>query len=305
ACIQGYDDIFLYDDTREVIKYNQTYENKHVKISWDKERGIIGWYDKVNHVELFDDSSKAGAFMPVYELTKGRGQTSGDQYAVRSSLGRNMRGANHEVFYPTINSITVSQMGEIYGKINFDLELEGTRMIKVELKVYNEMNKVEVNVMMNKDSVWDPESLYIALPFAFNNQKMDLFAQKTGSVIQVKKDQLLGTNCDYYLVQEGIGLKHEDFGISIAMPDSSLIYTSPLAFENAKKLYHENYTNPLDYELYSWPMNNLWETNFKASLGGFIEFNYAMSWSNDNDSKVDLINRNYDMNIGLVSYRID
>ncbi|MGL4374784.1 MAG: glycosyl hydrolase family 38, partial [Turicibacter sp.] len=107
ACIQGYDDIFLYDDTREVIKYNQTYENKHVKISWDKERGIIGWYDKVNHVELFDDSSKAGAFMPVYELTKGRGQTSGDQYAVRSSLGRNMRGANHEVFYPTINSITV------------------------------------------------------------------------------------------------------------------------------------------------------------------------------------------------------
>lgn len=305
ACVQGYEDIFLYDDESDVLKYDQTYENKHVKLSWDKHRGITSWYDKVNQVELLDQNSKVGAFMPVYEITKGRGQTTSDQYFVRSQLGRNMRGANHEVFNPTIHSIVIGEIGDIYGKINIDLALEGTQLIKVELKLYHELNKVDVKVMMNKDSVWDPESLYIALPFAFNHQKMDLFAEKTGCTLQLKKDQLLGTNCDYYLVQEGIGLKEGHYGISIAMPDTSLIYTSPLRYENAKKLYHPQYTNPKEYELYSWPMNNIWETNFKASLGGFIEFNYMMSWSNEIESKHDLTKRNHEMNMGFVNYRID
>lgn len=28
--------------------------------------------------------------------------------------------------------------------------------------------------------------------------------------------------------------------------------------------------------VYSWPMNNYWETNFKVNLGGFYEFAYTL-----------------------------
>lgn len=305
ACVQGYDDIFLYEDKRAVIKYDQTYENGHVRISWNKQHGIISWYDKVNQVELLDPSSETGAFMPIYECSKAYSQTTSDQYSVRSRLGRNMRGANHEVYYAHIKQITINEIGEIYGKIQLDLELEGTTLAKVELKIYHDICKVEVQVILNKMSVWNPESLYVALPFAYNQQKMDLFAEKTGCTVQLKKDQLLGTNCDYYLVQEGVGLKKGSYGMSIAMPDTPLIYTSPLRYENAKKLYHPKYTKATDYELYSWPMNNLWETNFKVSLAGFIELNYAVSWSNQIESKQDLTRRNHEMNMGFLNYRID
>lgn len=52
-------------------------------------------------------------------------------------------------------------------------------------------------------------------------------------------------------------------------------------------------------------MNNLWETNFKVSLAGFIELNYAVSWSNQIESKQDLTRRNHEMNMGFLNYRID
>ena len=52
-------------------------------------------------------------------------------------------------------------------------------------------------------------------------------------------------------------------------------------------------------------MNNIWETNFKASLGGFIEFNYSIMWENDISNKYELAMNNKEMNIGFVNYRID
>lgn len=242
--------------------------------------------------------------MPLYELTKAEAETAEAQCKVRQKLGRNMRGTNHKVFYPKIKDISISEVGKVFGKINFDLELKGTSLLKVTFKIYNDINRVDVLIMMNKDSVWDPESLFITLPFAFNNKKMNLLCDKTGCTIQVKKDQILGTNCDFYLVQQGVGLIEGNYGINIGMPDSSLIYTSPLEFENAKKLYNDKYTAPKDYELYSWVMNNIWETNFKASLGGFIEFNYSVNWCNHISKGEDLTQLNHEMNTGFVAYRI-
>ncbi|MGL5616288.1 MAG: hypothetical protein ACRDD2_08680, partial [Sarcina sp.] len=67
----------------------------------------------------------------------------------------------------------------------------------------------------------------------------------------------------------------------------------------------KDYTNSKDYKLYSWPMNNIWETNFKASLAGFIEFNYSISWFNSTKDREDLTNRNKEMNFGFVNFRID
>lgn len=304
-CCQGIEDIYVYDDKSEIKKYNSVYENNHVKIEWDDNKGIISWFDKINKIELIDSNSKTGAFMPVYEITKADGQTTDAQYRVRQVLGRNMRGKNGKVYYPNINSVEVVEMGDVFGKIHLRLDLEGTSLMEVVIKIYNDITRADVNIIVNKDSVWDPESLYVTLPFALNNEKMDLLCEKTGCVIQAKKDQLPGTNCDFYLVQDGVVLKEGNFGVSIAMPDSSLIYTSELKYENSKKLFSEKYTAAKDYELYSWTMNNIWETNFKASLGGFIEFNYYMNWCNDNKSVDSLIDSNKHMNTGFVNYRID
>ena len=134
---------------------------------------------------------------------------------------------------------------------------------------------------------------------------MDLFIEKTGSIVKVKEEQLPGTNIDYNLSQSGIGLLKGSYGISISTIDTSLVYLSELKYENTKKLYHKDYINSHDYELYSWVMNNIWETNFKASLGGFIEFNYSISWGNNKSDRIDLINKTNEMDLGFLAFRVD
>lgn len=36
--------------------------------------------------------------------------------------------------------------------------------------------------------------------------------------------------------------------------------------------------------VYSWVMNNYWETNFRVNLGGFYEFAYTMMLLKDKDA---------------------
>lgn len=257
SCCQCIEDVYVYDDNKAIKKYDSSYENKFIRLTWDNEKGIISWFDKINSVELIDKNSKSGAFMPVYEITKAKGQSTDEQYIVRQRLGRNMRGINAKLYYPGIQDISITEMGEVFTKIVMNLNLEGTSFFKLEFKVYNQINKVDVLAVLNKDSVWDPESLYISLPFSFNNEKMDLFIEKTGSIVKAKEEQLPGTNIDYNLSQSGIGLLKGDYGISISTIDTSLLYLSKLKYENSKKLYHKDHINSLDYELYSWTMNNI------------------------------------------------
>ena len=305
ACCQGIKDIYRYDVPQTLQKYGNAYENEFVKIEWDYKKGIISWFDKQNQVELIDQSSDSGAFMPVYEITKATAQTADAQYHVRQRLGRNMRGINAKLYHPVIEDICITEMGEVFTKIIMNLSLEGTSLFRLEFKIYNQLNKADVLAIINKDSVWSPESLYIALPFSFNQTKMDLFIEKTGCIVQAKKQQLPGTNIDFNLAQRGVGLLHDSYGISISTVDTSLVYVSPLKYENAKKLYHKDYVNPHDYELYSWVMNNVWETNFKASLGGFIEFNYSIQWGANVSTCESLIEKTNEMDLGFITYRID
>jgi hypothetical protein len=60
----------------------------------------------------------------------------------------------------------------------------------------------------------------------------------------------------------------------IATPDTPLISMGPLKAHEVR-LCGENGLNNLD-EVYAWVMNNFWETNFKADLGGFHQYRYSL-----------------------------
>ena len=65
------------------------------------------------------------------------------------------------------------------------------------------MPKIEATVRIHKTSRWEPENLYISLPFTAGDGS-EFYIDKTGCVIRPGIDQLPGTCQDFYLIPNGV-----------------------------------------------------------------------------------------------------
>ena len=136
--------------------------------------------------------------------------------------------------------------------------------------------RVDVTIRLHKESVWEPENLYVALPFGVDGPS-ELWLDKSGAGLRPWVDQLPGTLTDFYSVQEGVAVTSADGGIAIATPDTNLVQLGALE-PGARHVAGAPELEGVKPDMYAWVMTNYWETNFAASLGGFYEFRYAVTW---------------------------
>lgn len=132
------------------------------------------------------------------------------------------------------------------------------------------MPKISVDFRLHKESVWEPENVYLSLPFAGEENYLD----KAGAVIRPRIDQLAGTCIDFYALQNGMVFEREKSTVILASKDVPLVAMGSLQAHPIRLMGDEGVSN--HDEVYSWVMNNFWETNFKASLGGFYQFHYEL-----------------------------
>ena len=83
---------------------------------------------------------------------------------------------------------------------------------------------------------------------------------------------------EFYMSDEGLAYVSPEGGALIAARDTALVYMGemrhhPIRLCDGKA---ENNARPV----YSWIMNNNWETNFKMDLSGFCGYGYSL-WLSD------------------------
>ncbi len=146
--------------------------------------------------------------------------------------------------------------------------------------------RVDVAVRLHKDSVWEPENVYLSLPFTAGAHEQLWLAKagalEVGAAVRPRIDQIPGTLTDYYALDDGFALVTDEpagsgMGISVAMPDCHLLQVGPLAF-GERLLAGDPRLADDPQHIYAWLMNNFWETTFAASLGGFHEFRFSVRW---------------------------
>lgn len=308
---QVYDiaDIYPGGGDQQGIKVSRhAIESDYVRISWNDE-GIVSWLNKETGEDLMRADRDHHAFTPIYEVTPAAdAKDGGSQCAVRRQMGRNRKGLNVQRSIGRIVQMKEGNKGPLFATVELHYEVAGMTYYSVHLKVFADSNRVDVSVRLHKDSVWNPENLYISMPFTLGVKDHEtLWLDKAGAPIRPGVDQLPGTCLDYYCIQEGLSLTNQENGdqeaLLIATPDTPLIQLGSLAHD--KRIVHTQQTGDEPRHLYVWALSNYWETNFKATVGGFYEFHYRMQYDSNCPSPEAAMNRVRSLASGFTVARVD
>jgi sugar-specific transcriptional regulator TrmB len=171
-------------------------ETPFVHIKWEAGVGIVSWIDKKTGMELIRWDRKHNAFTPVYEVTPFNERNTVTQ--IRRRMGRNRKAINANRYVGILKGVEVDTKGPLFARVKLRYELEGTNQYILMLTAYSNKPKVDVSVIINKNDVWEPENLYISLPFTTGEkERPQLWIEKTGNIFRPRIDQLPGTGIDF------------------------------------------------------------------------------------------------------------
>ncbi|MCL2360872.1 MAG: hypothetical protein FWC73_03540 [Defluviitaleaceae bacterium] len=244
-------------------------ENVWFRIEYEVGKGFTSLYDKENNRELIVPGMES-FFTPIYEKTK----IGAVPWEERSKLGRNIRGIHATRMQGILFNVEVVEKGCLYTQIKFSFKLDGAKDCFLHVKMYNDLPRIELKLGIAKHLSDDIESVY--LPLSINRRNEIVYLKKGSQPFRPGVDQIPGTCMEYWMTDTGIVYFDEanQKALLIHTPDTPLIYMGELKHHPIKlcdgKL--ENNFRPV----YSWVMNNTWETNFRMDLSGFGEYSYAL-----------------------------
>lgn len=252
---------------RESYQLSYRLENDWFCIQYQIGQGVVSFQDKNDGTELLREGFEK-FFTPLYECTAIRSGI----YEERRLLGRNIRGLHAIQYQGVLQEIKILDHGLIFDRIELIFGMEGTYHNSVIIKMYKQLPRVEFTYRIAKTLSENIESIY--LPLSLNLPDSILYIQNGGVAMRPGMDQLPGSNMEYYITDQGLLYQKGMQGILINTFDTPLVYMGQM--QHHPILLCDNKEQNNHRPVYSWIMNNTWETNFKMDLSGFGEFRYGL-----------------------------
>lgn len=253
----------------EEVPFAPVYENEHFRITWDTERAAIASiYDKVQGRELVD--AQAG---PLGRVIREEGFAAPDL----DSIAMRMRNSPHE---PThilhrfeagggrVRTVRRTAWGL---EIRMEAHAEGIPVIRTAVFVADRAPWIDIAVtLVGKEPVLHPESVYVAFPLDIASPRF--WIEGSGAVYDPVSERLEDSAGDYQVVQHGVGIGDQQGGVLWGTLDAPLVQLGGIHTGAWRGTVQASKGH-----LYSWWMNNLWHTNFKAYQGGTATARYRLA----------------------------
>ncbi|MGL4800066.1 MAG: hypothetical protein ACRCWY_11835 [Cellulosilyticaceae bacterium] len=259
------DIINTYDPVTYTLPYG--IENDYFAIKYEIGKGVTSFYNKKEQKEMLMGGD-AAFFTPIYECTDIRT----DVYEERRLLGRNIRGLHAEKYQAQLVDVKCIDNGSVFTTIELMYKMEGTYHSSVVIRLYKELPKLEFKYKIAKTFTENIEN--VLLPLSLDLEEKTLFVDKGDVCFRPGVDQLPGSCMEYYLLDNGLSYETKNHQILIHTKDVPLIYMGELKHHPIQLCDNKEANNQRD--VYSWVMNNIWETNFKMDLSGVTEFCYTL-----------------------------
>ncbi len=248
----GYKEYNINKLTKEkagVIAEGNILENKYFKVIVNEESGnISAIIDKTTGINLVQ--KKENAEFNQFFYVAGRSPSN-----------------------PLTNSnarIEIGVKGPLSASLIITSEAPGTHGLKTEIKLTAGMKQIEIINTIDKSKIYNPEGVHFAFPF--NVPDGVLRINMPFGYYRPEYDQIPGSNKNYYTLRRWVDISNQDYGITLVSPDAPLIELNEITTDPISYGWIDH-IEPSDV-IYSYVMNNYWETNFKATQEGKTSFKY-------------------------------
>jgi len=169
-------------------------------------------------------------------------------------------------------TIRVKEAGPLVASLLIESDAPGCRGLSREVRLVAEQDHADIIDVIDKENVYEKEAVHLA--FAFHVPGGVMRMDVPWGVVRPEADQLPGACKNYFTVQRWVDVSNQDVGVTWATLDAPLIEIGRITCDPVSVGWLE--TIGPSTTLYSYVMNNYWETNYKASQDGPTVFRYAI-----------------------------
>jgi hypothetical protein len=184
---------------------------------------------------------------------------------------------------PATATIRKGQNGPIYASLVVSTSGAGCPELTQEIILYDKIRRIDISNRVLKDMT-PTQEVYFAFPFKMDNP--DFRFEAPMAVIKPLRDQLPGTNSNYYSVQHWADVSDGKTGITFSPVDANMVEFGGLNSSEVSQAHHGvtpvKFGAPFVTEMkkgymYSYVINSNFRTNFQTTQLGDILFRYSIT----------------------------
>lgn len=249
-------------------------ENAYYRIRVDEKTGALTeFFDKAQGHNFASKYRGWGVGEYVYEWID---SSEGRQAQFKLDFSREDAGhrfSNVPFRYETATSVTVHEPEVYQGRATLKVEIAAAGVAKATCIYALEPRRkvLEVNWLLGKIAVEDPESVLVAFPFNLGTPKFHI--DLGGVPCKPGDDQISGAVRDYFPIQRWAAVSDGTRGVVLASLEAPLVQLGGITSCD----WNRDRFNPESPTIMAWPLNNHWEVNFKSSQEGEIPISYRLT----------------------------
>jgi alpha-mannosidase len=242
-----------------------TLENDFYRVRLDAESGSIkSVFDKQLGRELVDPSAQYRFGQYVYV-------TGGDAFPNQMLTYRKTspvaRLEVHRAAAGRVVSVEKTPTGSV---ARLESSAPNTPRVTTEVVLFDDAKKIEIDYRVRKDVVYKKEGVYFAFPVAVRDPRFHFDVQS--AVVDPARDMIPGAGLEWFSSQNWASVGDDTLTVAVVNRDSFLWTFGDIVRGTWPKEFGRRAP-----ALFSYVMNNYWNTNYVAAQGGEFTFRYVLT----------------------------
>jgi hypothetical protein len=242
-----------------------TVENQYYRVVLDAASGAVqSIFDKELNKELVNTSSP-------YRFNQYLYVTGADKQPNRALRYSSAMPIPEFTIHSAGGGRLVSVTHQPFGVVAH-LESQGvnTPQIETEVVLFNGQKKVEFINHVRKTEVFTREGVYFAFPFAMEHPQFRYEIQN--GFVDPSRDQLPGAGKEWFSVQHWVAAEESGVSVALVPVDASLVCLGDIFRATWPQQFGQR-----PGTIFSYVMENYWDTNYAAGQGGDFTFRYVLT----------------------------